>query len=143
MSDETNNLPEPERDATIAAALADAFGETPRDVDFAALAARTRAAAAFRLRGRARTRRAPWWETAGQWSRRALPIGALAAAAALVLAALTPRSSESSLAEESDAVSAAVVSSATPAQAARQVASGTLDESWLWNAAVGTTEEQQ
>lgn len=137
MTDERELTSEPERDPLLRAALSDALGETPRDVDWPALARRTRSAAAFRLRARAR--QAQWWELAGRWSRRALPVGALAAAAALLLAVLTPRASEGTTSEAGDPV-AAVVTSGSSAQAVETVAAATLDESWLWNAAVGGSQ---
>lgn len=134
MKDDRETTTEPERDPLLRAALADAFGEAPRDVDWSALAHRTRSAALFRLRARAR--QTPWWELAGKWSRRALPIGALAAAAAVLLALFTPQASDSA---PLDRVSVAeVVTSANPAQAVQTVASGPIDETWLWDATVGT-----
>ena len=142
VSDEGELAPEPERDPRLRAALAAALGEGPQDVDWTALARRTRSAAAFRLRARAR--QTPWWELAGKWSRRALPIGALAAAAALLLAVFTPPASETAAEDEGDAVTT-VVTSAAPGQAMERISAGSLDEGWLWSATVGssvTAEEQ-
>jgi hypothetical protein len=142
VSDERELTPEPERDPRLRAALSTAFGEAPQDVDWSALARRTRSAAAFRLRARAR--QTPWWEHAGKWSRRALPIGALAAAAALLLAVFTPQVAETAAEDEGDAVTT-VVTSATPGRAMEQISAGSLDEGWLWSATVGsaaTAEEQ-
>ena len=133
MKDDHESTIEPERDPLLRAAFTDAFGETPRDVDWSALAHRTRDAARFRLRARARD--AAWWELAGKWSARALPIGALAAAAALLLAVFTPRATDAS-ATQRDSV-AELVTSTSPAQAVQTVAAGPIDEAWLWTAAVG------
>ena len=134
MREEQESTIEPERDPRLRAALADAFGEQPRDVDWSALAHRTRSAALFRLRARAR--QAPWWELAGGWSRRALPLGVLAAAAAVLLALFTPRAAESTASDRASV--AEIVTSATPAQAVQTVAASPIDETWLWGAAVGT-----
>lgn len=134
MKNDQESTIEPERDPLLRAALVDALGETPPDVDWSALAHRTRSAARFRLRARARD--AAWWELAGKWSARALPIGALAAAAALLLALFTPQATETSSAQR-DSV-AELVTSASTAQAVQSVAAGPIDEAWLWSAAVGT-----
>ena len=134
MKDDRETTGEPERDPLLRAALADAFGEAPRDVDWSALALRTRNAALFRLRTRAR--QTPWWELAGKWSRRALPIGALAAAAAVLLALFTPRAGDSAALDRVSVVE--VVTSASPAQAVQSVAAGPIDDTWLWDAAIGS-----
>ena len=91
MTDEREIDIEPGPDPDLRAALIDAFGEQPVGVDWAAMQARARSAALFRLRARSRV--APWWEQARPWARRVLPLGALAAAAALALAMVTPRAS--------------------------------------------------
>ncbi|HEX8848182.1 MAG TPA: hypothetical protein VF761_01485 [Gemmatimonadaceae bacterium] len=134
MREEQESTIDPERDPRLRAALADAFGEQPRDVDWSALAHRTRSAALFRLRARAR--QTPWWELAGRWSRRALPVGLLAAAAAVLLALFTPRATDATPADRASV--AEIVTSASPAQAVRTVAASPLDETWLWGATVGT-----
>ena len=139
MSEDRESTIEPERDPRLRAALADAFGEQPRDVDWSALAHRARSAARFRLRARAR--QTPWWELAAGWSRRALPIGVVAAAAAILLAFFTPRASDPAPAAGTSLAGtsvAEIVTSATPAQAVQTVAASPIDETWLWGATVGT-----
>lgn len=135
MTDEREIDTEPGPDPDLRAALIDAFGEQPASVDWAAMRARARSAALFRLRARSRV--APWWEQARPWARRVLPLGALAAAAALALAMVTPRASSGTA-----TLASAVATSADPiAEAvAAPNANGTLsvsvpvDDDWLWNA---------
>ena len=138
MHEEQESSIEPVRDPALRAALVDAFGEQPAPVDWTALGARARDAARFRLRARARV--VPWWEQLTPWATRLLPLGAVAAAAALVLAAVTPRATapaaDSTVVSYSvdgrDAIAEAV---AMPngSGAVRRVA-GPVDDDWLWNA---------
>ena len=131
---------EPVRDPALRAALADAFGEQPSGVDWAAMHARATAAARFRLRGRGRV--APWWEQVTPWATRLLPLGAVAAAAAVAFAVATPRSSTS--AADTTLVASAVdvrdpiadaVAAPNGSGAAAGIA-GPVDDDWLWNATV-------
>lgn len=138
MTEERENSIEPVPDPALRAALADAFGEQPGSVDWTAIGARARDAARFRLRGRARV--APWWEQLTPWTTRLLPLGAVAAAAALVLAMVTPRAPLS--ATDSTLVSYSVDSRdpiadaiAAPNGAVEVLpVSGPVDDDWLWNA---------
>ena len=145
MSDEQESSIEPVPDPALRAALVDVLGEQPADIDWAAMRARARSAAVFRLRAMARV--APWWEQVTPWATRLLPLGALAAAAALVLALVTPRDASTadpsattvSYASESrdsvaagDPIAAAIVAP-TGSGAVRGVA-GPVDDDWLWNA---------
>jgi len=153
MSDEGESNIEPATDPALRAALVDAFGEQPADVDWAALSARARSAAVFRLRAMARV--APWWEQVTPWATRLLPLGALAAAAALAFALATPRDASTpvspsatvSYASEGrdsiaggdpiaaaggDPIAAAIVAP-NGSGAVRRVA-GPVDDDWLWNA---------
>ena len=66
MTDEREIDIEPGPDPDLRAALIDAFGEQPVGVDWAAMQARARSAALFRLRARSRV--APWWEQARPWA---------------------------------------------------------------------------
>jgi len=138
MSEERESNIEPVPDPALRAALADAFGEQPAGADWATIAARTRAAARFRLR--ARTRVVPWWEQLTPWATRLLPLGAVAAAAALVLAMVTPRPAApladsavvSSTVDGRDAIADAIAAP-NGSGAVRRVA-GPVDDDWLWNA---------
>ena len=137
MTDEREIDIEPGPDPDLRAALIDAFGEQPAEVDWAAMRARARSAALFRLRARSRV--APWWEQARPWARKVLPLGAVAAAAALALAMVTPRASTGPT-----TTLASAVASTSPDPIADAVAmpnaSGALsvsvpvDDDWLWNA---------
>lgn len=138
MTEERESSVEPVRDPALRAALVDAFGEQPAAVDWAAVCARAREAAKFRLRGRARV--TPWWEQVTPWATKLLPLGAVAAAAALVLAMVTPRQATtgadttvvSSTADGRDAIADAI---ATPnGSGAIQRVAGPVDDDWLWNA---------
>lgn len=146
MSDERESSIEPVPDPALRAALVDAFGEQPADVDWAAMGARARSAAVFRLRAMARV--APWWEQVTPWATRLLPLGALAAAAALILALVTPRDASTAVApattvsyasENGDSVAtagdpiAAAIVAPNGSGAVRRVA-GPVDDDWLWNA---------
>ena len=146
MSDERESSVEPLPDPALRAALVDALGEQPADVDWSAMRARARSAAAFRLRGIARV--VPWWEQVTPWATRLLPLGAVAAAAALVVALATPRDPSApvpavatmsyasegpdSTTDAGDPVAAAVVAP-NGSGAIRRVA-GPVDDDWLWNA---------
>lgn len=145
MSDERESSIEPVPDPALRAALVDAFGEQPADVDWAAMGARARSAAVFRLRAMARV--APWWEQVTPWATRLLPLGALAAAAALLLALVTPRDASTTIAPTTvsyasgsgdsvaaggDPIAAAIVAP-NGSGAVRRVA-GPVDDDWLWNA---------
>ena len=138
MSEERESNIEPVPDPALRAALVDALGEQPAGVDWAALGARARDAARFRLRARARV--VPWWEQLTPWATRLLPLGAVAAAAALVLAAVTPRATvpaaDSTIVsyggDGRDAIADAI---ATPdGSGAVQRVAGPVDDDWLWNA---------
>ena len=137
MTDEREIDIEPGPDPDLRAALIDAFGEQPADVDWAAMRARARSAALFRLKARSRV--APWWEQARPWARKVLPLGALAAAAALALAMVTPRAPSGTTTLAS---AAATTASADPIADAVAMpnANGALsvsvpvDDDWLWNA---------
>ena len=138
MSEERESNIEPVPDPALRAALVDALGEQPAAVDWTALGARARDAARFRLRARALV--VPWWEQVTPWSTRLLPLGAVAAAAALVLAVLTPRATvpaaDSTVVSYSvdgrDAIAEAV---AAPNGAVDvQPVAGPVDDDWLWNA---------
>lgn len=145
MSDERESSIEPVPDPALRAALVDAFGEQPADVDWAAMGARARSAAVFHLRAMARV--APWWEQVTPWATRLLPLGALAAAAALILALATPRDASTTVApttvsyasESGDSVAAggdpiaAAIVAPNGSGAVRRVA-GPVDDDWLWNA---------
>lgn len=149
--DERENDIEPEPDAALRAALRDAFGAQPADTDWAALRARTRSAAAFRLRGRARV--APWWEQATPLARRLLPLGALAAAAAFALAMVTPRAAAvpapgqavthaaDPIADAVDPIADAIV--APNGSGAVRQAGGPVDDDWLWNATAAAHAAEQ
>ena len=136
MSEERENSIEPVPDPALRAALVDAFGEQPAGVDWTALGARARDAARFRLRSRV----VPWWEQLTPWATRLLPLGAVAAAAALVLAMVTPRATvpaaESTVVSYSvdgrDAIADAIAAP-NGAGVAQRVA-GPVDDDWLWNA---------
>ena len=126
-------------DPLLRAALVDAFGELPA-VDWAAMSQRARSAALFRLRAAARV--APWWEQVTPWASRLLPIGALAAAAALALAMVTPRQAPAdtvAIGTESAAATvgrdplADAIASPNGSSAATAVA-GPVDDEWFWNA---------
>jgi hypothetical protein len=136
MSDEREMDIEPAPDPVLRAALADAFGEQPADVDWTAMRARARSAALFRLRAAARV--APWWEQATPWARRLLPLGALAAAAALALAMATPRPAPSATiasvapADSRDQIADAIA--APNGAGAVQRVAGPVSDDWLWNA---------
>jgi hypothetical protein len=138
MSEERESDIEPVPDPVLRAALVDAFGEQPAAVDWTAIGARARAAAQFRLRSRARL--APWWVQLTPWATRLLPLGAVAAAAALVFAMVTPRAVVA-------AADTAVVSYTTDGRDAIADAialpngsgavdgvAGPVDDDWLWNA---------
>lgn len=147
MSDErdTHDLSniDPAPDPLLRAALIELFGEQPANIDWAALQQRARSAAIFRLRAKARA--TPWWEQVTPWAGRLLPVGAVAAAAALALAMVTPRdTAETSLAaatsavygsaaasDSRDAIADAVVA---PNGAAASSVAGPVDDDWLWNA---------
>lgn len=137
MTDEREIDVEPGPDPELRAALVDAFGEQPAGVDWAAMQVRARSAAIFRLRARSRV--APWWEQARPWTRRVLPLGALAAAAALALAMVTPRASTGTTTLASAVASGGSADPIAEAVAAPN-ASGALsvtvpvDDDWLWNA---------
>jgi hypothetical protein len=138
MSEERESSIEPVPDPALRAALADAFGEQPSGIDWAAMSGRTRAAARFRLRARARA--VPWWEQLTPWATRLLPLGAVAAAAALVLAMVTPRAPApaadstvvSSTVDGRDAIADAIA--APKGSGAVQRVAGPVDDDWLWNA---------
>ena len=138
MHEEQESSIEPVRDPALRAALVGAFGEQPTGVDWAAMSARTRAAAQFRLRGRARV--APWWEQVTPWATRLLPLGAVAAAAALVFAMATPRATATAAdttvvsrsVDGRDAIADAVA--APNGSGAVQRVAGPVDDDWLWNA---------
>jgi len=137
MSDERESSIEPVRDPALRAALVDALGEQPAGSDWAAMTARARAAAQLRLRGRARV--APWWEQVRPWAARLLPLGAAAAAAALVFAMATPRAAataDTALVSYSlgarDPIADAVA--APNGSGTVQRIAGPVDDDWLWNA---------
>jgi len=140
MTEERESSIEPVRDPALRAALVEAFGEQPAGSDWAAMRARARAAAQFRLRGRARV--APWWEQVTPWATRLLPLGAVAAAAALVFAVVTPRASAtaadttviSSSIDGRDAIADAIAAPNGPATVA--AVAGPVDDDWFWNATV-------
>ncbi|MFL5562397.1 MAG: hypothetical protein ACJ79K_13065 [Gemmatimonadaceae bacterium] len=136
MSDERETKIEPGPDPDLRAALVGVFGEQPAGVDWAAMQARARAAALFRLRARGRV--SPWWVQATPWVRRVLPLGGLAAAAALALAMMTPRSSSTNDAATVAAMSASAdpVAEAVAMPDANGVLSVSVpvDDDWLWNA---------
>lgn len=140
MHEEEESTIDPVRDPALRAALVDAFGEQPAGVDWAAMTARARAAAQFRLRGRARV--APWWEQVTPWASRLLPLGAVAAAAALVFAAVTPRAAATaadtaivaSTIDSRDAIADAVA--APNGSGMVQRVAGPVSDDWLWNATV-------
>jgi hypothetical protein len=133
---------EPQPDPELSAALRDAFEAQPGDTDWAALRARTLAAAAFRLRGRARV--PPWWEQATPLARRLLPLGALAAAAAVALMMVTPRPARVSAAAQSTAYAADPIAGigdriadaivAPNGSGVMQQVAGPVDDEWLWDA---------
>ena len=123
-------------DPVLRAALADALGGQPA-VDWAAMSQRARSAALFRLRARARV--APWWEQVTPWAMRLLPVGALAAAAALALAMATPRETPAADAtvatinsDSRDAVADAIVAPNGTGTVSR--VAGPVDDDWFWNA---------
>lgn len=138
MSEEGESSIEPVRDPALRAALVDAFGEQPTGADWAAMRARARAAAHLRLRGRARV--SPWWEQLTPWATRLLPLGAVAAAAALVFAMATPRVTANAAdttiisygADGRDAIAEAVAS--PNGTGAGQPVAGPVSDDWLWNA---------
>ena len=138
MHEEQESSIEPVRDPALRAALVDAFGEQPAGADWTAMSARARAAAQLRLRGRARV--APWWEQVTPWASRLLPLGAVAAAAALVFAMATPRAAATAAdttvisygVDGRDAIAEAVAAP-NGSGAVRRVA-GPVDDDWLWNA---------
>ena len=138
MSEERESDIEPVPDPALRAALVDAFGEQPAAADWAAIGARAGAAARFRLRARARV--APWWEQLTPWAGRLLPLGAVAAAAALVLAMVTPRAAApaadsmvvSSTVDGRDAIADAIA--APNGSGAVQRVAGPVDDDWLGNA---------
>jgi len=138
MTEDRESSIEPVRDPALRAALVDAFGEQPAGVDWAAVSARAREAAQFRLRGRARV--APWWEQVTPWATKLLPLGAVAAAAALVLAIVTPRPATtaadttvvSRTVDGRDAIADAIAS--PNGSGAVQRVAGPVDDDWLWNA---------
>ena len=141
MTDEADSNRDPAPDPVLRAALVDAFGEQPANVDWAAMRQRARSAAVFRLRAKANA--APWWEQVTPWARRLLPAGAVAAAAALALAMVTPRNSaETSLAGTSsptnlsagDAPDVVADAFTTPNGSVTAIAAGPVDDEWLWNA---------
>jgi hypothetical protein len=145
MSDEREMDLEPTPDPELRAALVAAFGEQPEGVDWAAMRARVRSAAAFRLRA---ARVAPWWEQATPWVRRVLPLGALAAAAALALAMLTPPASPADAAtsvsysvDSRDPVAEAIASPNGSGAVAR--VAGPVDDDWLWNATAAAHAAEQ
>jgi hypothetical protein len=147
MSDERDMNTEPAADPVLRAALVDAFGEQPSDLDWSAMQRRIRSASVFRLRAMARV--APWWEQVTPWVSRLLPAGALAAAAALALAMVTPRdSTESSVAtasyasESRDPIADAVAAPNGTGAVGR--VGGPVDDDWLWNAtaAAHATEDR-
>jgi negative regulator of sigma E activity len=137
MTDERENDIEPGPDPDLRAALIDAFGTQPANVDWAAMQARARSAALFRLKSRSRV--TPWWEQARPWARKVLPLGAVAAAAALALAMVTPRASSGTT-----TLASAVAANTSPDPIADAVAmpnangalsvSVPVDDDWLWNA---------
>ena len=140
MNEEQESDIEPVRDPALRAALAGAFGEQPKDVDWAAIQARATAAASFRLRGR--TRVAPWWEQLTPWATRLLPLGAVAAAAAVAFAVVTPRVSVSvadttivaSTIDVRDPVAEAIA--APNGSGAIAGVAGPVSDDWLWTATV-------
>jgi hypothetical protein len=138
MSEERESNIEPVPDPALRAALVDALGEQPAAVDWTALGARARDGARFRLRARARV--VPWWEQVTPWATRLLPLGAVAAAAALVLAVVTPRATvpaaDSTVVSYSvDARDAIAEAVAAPNGAVDvQPVAGPVDDDWLWNA---------
>ena len=137
MTDEREIDIEPGPDPDLRAALIDAFGEQPTDVDWAAMRARARSAALFRLRARSRV--APWWEQARPWARKVLPLGAVAAAAALALAMVTPRASTGTTTTLASAVASTspdpiVDAVAMPNASGALSVSVPVDDDWLWNA---------
>ncbi|HWE42412.1 MAG TPA: hypothetical protein VG432_07900 [Gemmatimonadaceae bacterium] len=138
MSEERESSVEPMPDPVLRAALADAFGEQPAGVDWGRVGARARDAAWLRLRARARV--VPWWEQLTPWATRLLPLGAVAAAAALVLAAVTPRAATraadtavaSSIADARDVIADAIA--APDGSSAVQRVAGPVSDDWLWSA---------
>ena len=139
MSDRSNI--EPTADPALRAALADALGRQPGDVDWAAMQQRARAAAVFRLRARARA--TPWWEQVTPWASRLLPVGAVAAAAALALAMATPReradvslagATSSASANGGDTLDPLADAIAAPNGATVATVAGPVDDDWFWNA---------
>lgn len=139
MTDDREVHSEPMPDPLLRAALVDAFGELP-PVDWAAMSQRARSAALFRLRAASRV--APWWEQVTPWASRLLPLGALAAAAALALAMVTPRQSPTSATaattvstaatDSRDAVADAIV--APNGSGAAAAVAEPVDDDWFWNA---------
>ncbi len=151
IDDERESNIEPAPDPVLRAALRDAYGAQPAGTDWAALRARTRDAALFRLRGRARV--APWWEQATPLARRLLPLGALAAAAAFALAMVTPRPAPAVVATETTAWAADPIGSASDRIADAVLApngsgavttvTGPVDDDWLWNATAAAHAAEQ
>ena len=138
MSEERESDVEPVADPALRGALADTFGGQPAGVDWPAMRARARDAARFRLRARVRV--VPWWEQLTPWASRLLPLGAVAAAAALVLAKVTPRatvpaadSTVVSLGLDGRDAIADAIAAPNGAGAVQRVA-GPVDDDWLWNA---------
>ena len=139
MTDDREWHSEPLPDPLLRAALVDAFGELP-PVDWTTMSQRARSAALFRLRAAARV--APWWEQVTPWASRLLPVGALAAAAALALAMVTPRQAPGSAiaaatvaataVDSRDAVADAIV--APNGSGAVAAVAGPVDDDWFWSA---------
>ena len=140
MHEDEESTIEPVRDPELRAALVDAFGEQPAGVDWAAMGARARASAQLRLRGRARV--TPWWEQVRPLASRLLPLGAVAAAAALLFAVVTPRATVTaadtaivaSTIDSRDAIADAVT--APNGAGMVQRVAGPVSDDWLWSATV-------
>lgn len=99
----------PDRDRPLAGALRAAMGEARLDAAAEdALARRIVAAGAFRLAALRRARPLTWWEQTARWSRVAAPIGAIAAAAGLVLAVRAPIEAEEAAVPLAEAVASAI-----------------------------------
>ena len=154
MNDERESNIEPAPDPVLRAALRDTFGAQPAGTDWAALRARTRSAAAFRLRARAgaAARVAPWWEQATPLARRLLPLGALAAAAAVALVMVTPRATALAaapttayaadpIANAGDRIADAIVAPNGSGAVGR--VAGPVDDDWLWNATAAAHAAEQ
>ena len=138
MSEERESDIEPVPDPALRGALVDAFGRQPAGIDWPAIGARARDAARFRLRARVRV--VPWWEQLTPWASRLLPLGAVAAAAALVLAMVTPRATAPAAdstvvsygVDDRDAIADAIA--APDGAGVVQRVAGSVDDDWLWNA---------